>query len=363
MWIVAGCSVLEAASALLFASCDRGTPWVILLACRCLNGIGEAGVITTGPPLISDIAPPERKSAFLGVFFATIFVGAAFGVGLSSLGTEWSRAQALFGLEFVLWLPLIVIAVGFSAYFAEPSVGSPTPAGFDPLLDDDGEGRVATSNYGHFLRRPFLLVVFGYAAQQFFIGAVTLFLVKYITEAFSMSATVGRIYFGIGTVLTGFLGSALGGVILDCLLDRYCNRQQVAVFLAMVLSTAAVPVVLILPLIENSALFFVLLFLGELFVFLSVSPLNVAYMDLVAPEMRGMALSFVFVCIHMFGDGPSQYFYGVIADSRGQRVAFFCVSLSMVVSSILLIAAVDLQKVMELRAKDGGAVAVKVTRE
>ena len=62
MWVVAGGFVCCAASALIFASCDRGTPRVILLACRCLNGLGEAGVITTGPPLINDIAPPERKS-------------------------------------------------------------------------------------------------------------------------------------------------------------------------------------------------------------------------------------------------------------------------------------------------------------
>ena len=40
-------------------------------------GIGEAGVLTVGPPLINDVAPPAVKSAFVGSFFATIFVGAA----------------------------------------------------------------------------------------------------------------------------------------------------------------------------------------------------------------------------------------------------------------------------------------------
>ena len=68
---------------------------------------------------------------------------------------------------------------------------------------------------------------------------MNLFVVKYMIEVFSMSATACRIYFGIGTVLTGFLGSALGGVILDRLLDRYCNRQPVAVALAMVRGESA----------------------------------------------------------------------------------------------------------------------------
>lgn len=362
MWVVAGGFVCCAASALIFACCDRGTPRIVLMACRCLNGLGEAGVITTGPPLINDIAPPERKSAFLGAFFAMIFVGTAFGVGLSSLGTDWSGAQALFLVECALWLPFIVIAAGFPEYFTAPSVDPPTTQGRDPLLHADVEGRSATSKYRDLMRRDFLLVIFGYAQQNFFIGAVNLFVVKYLIQVLGMSETAARIYFSIGTVFTGFLGSALGGVILDRFLDRYSNRQQVAVGIAMVLTTAAVPIVLVLPLLKNAALFFVLVFFVEFIIFLTVSPINIGYLDLVAPEMRGAALGFGVVCLHLLGDCPSQYIYGVIADHHGQRIALFCISLSMVVSAILLFTALDLRKVREVRVKDGAA-GVEVTRD
>ena len=74
----------------------------------------------------------------------------------------------------------------------------------------------------------------------------------------------------------------------------------------------AVPVVLVLPLLENVGLFFVLVFFVEFILFLTASPINIGYLDLVAPEMRGMALGFGLVCLHLLGDCPSQYLYGVI---------------------------------------------------
>jgi MFS family permease len=362
MWVVAGGFVCCAASALVFATCEPGTPRVVMLASRCLNGIGEAGVLTTGPPLITDIAPPERKSAFIGAFFAMIFVGTAFGVGLSSFGTTWSGAQALFVVETVCWLPFIIIAAAFPKYFAVQSSAPPTTPTRDPLLDSDAE-RSRAVKYSDLMQRDFLLVVFAYAQQTFYIGAVNLFVVKYITDTFHMDATACRVYFGIGTVLTGFTGSALGGVILDRLLDHYCNRQQVAVALAMVLSALAIPGVLVLPLIDSAAWFFILVFFGEFLCFLTAAPINLGYMDAVSPDMRGMAVGFNVLCIHLLGDCPSQFLYGVIADHHGQRVALFCVSLSMVVCAILLFLAIDFRKVREVRPKDESGTGLEVSSE
>ena len=55
--------------------------------------------------------------------------------------------------------------------------------------------------------------------------------------------------------------------------------DEVAVGIAMVLTTAAVPIVLVLPLLKNAALFFVLVFFVEFIIFLTVSPINIGSAD------------------------------------------------------------------------------------
>ena len=66
--------------------------------------------ISHGSPFIDDIAPPDRKTLWLAVFYACIPVGYAFGFfygGTVAVAVGW---RAAFAIEGVMMLPFIAYA-------------------------------------------------------------------------------------------------------------------------------------------------------------------------------------------------------------------------------------------------------------
>ena len=83
--------------------------WSLLL-CRMAVGVGEASFVSLASPFIDDVAPPDRKTLWLAVFYACIPVGYAFGFfygGTVAVAVGW---RAAFAIEGVMMLPFIAYA-------------------------------------------------------------------------------------------------------------------------------------------------------------------------------------------------------------------------------------------------------------
>lgn len=66
--------------------------------------------------------------------------------------------------------------------------------------------------------------------------------------------------------------------------------------------------------IDSLPLFFVFLFACQFFCILTMSPLNIGLMESVPMQARGLALGMATFVMHLCGDVPSAFFYGVVAD-------------------------------------------------
>ena len=81
--------------------------WSLLL-CRMAVGVGEASFVALASPFIDDVAPPERKTLWLAVFYACIPVGYALGFlygGTVALAVGW---RAAFAVECLMMVPFVV---------------------------------------------------------------------------------------------------------------------------------------------------------------------------------------------------------------------------------------------------------------
>lgn len=79
--------------------------WSLVIV-RALSGIGEASFIGLAPTYIDDIAPQNRNSIWLAVFFSMIPVGAAAGYGLAGVFSEFTTWRLTFVLEAIVMTPI-----------------------------------------------------------------------------------------------------------------------------------------------------------------------------------------------------------------------------------------------------------------
>merc|ERR1719233_269834 len=61
----------------------------------------------------------------------------------------------------------------------------------------------------------YLLIVAAFSSYTFTVAGVSYYTVDYFQDVFDLSTTLAGMIFGGVTVITGFIGSALGGIVLD----------------------------------------------------------------------------------------------------------------------------------------------------
>ena len=158
--------------------------------------------------------------------------------------------------------------------------------------------------------------VLGYALFTFVIGGIAVWTITYLEEGpLQLDEWSASVFFGICTAVTGLVGTAMGGKLVDWLGGsnglyglRNCHRIDV------VLIVLAFPLGLGALMCTNPYAFFVLMFLGELLIFGTSAPVNAATLSAVSPALRTYAMSFSVFLIHLLGDFPSPVIAGALAD-------------------------------------------------
>ena len=195
--------------------------YTYLLAARAAVGIGEASYATVAPVIIADMYPPAERTAKLAVFYIAIPLGSALGFMIGGqvgdmLGWRWALrvTPALLVLLTVLGVPFV----------HEPARGASDGAAGAASGDEGGAG------LGGWLRDvravlatpSVLLSVFGAAASNFAIGAITVWVPTFVNAVEGGQAAVEAaggisptLVFGGVTVVSGLSGTVLGSVISD----------------------------------------------------------------------------------------------------------------------------------------------------
>ena len=298
------------------------TSFLALFAARASVGVGEAAYGTIAPSLLSDYYPAERRGRVMAIFFAAIPVGAALGYvigGLVDAHYGWRRAF------FVAGAPgLLLAALCFA--LRDPPRGAQDPAPREPPAANLGE------TYRRLLRnRPYVLTVFGYAAYTFAVGGLAAWMPAFLERVRGLPRAQATVSFGEIVVITGFLGTFIGGWVGD----RWARRTPAAfLWLSALATLAAVPFVWLALAAAAPRLYTLGMVVAEFLLFLSTGPVNAAIVNLVSPLERATAVALSVFAIHLFGDAISPFLIGLVSDATSLAAAVKIVPVAVVVSGL-----------------------------
>jgi len=273
-----------------------------MIAVRALVGVGEASYASLSPTIIDDITPPERKGRVLAYFYAAIPVGSALGFVLGGfLDKHFGWRNAFFiagGPGMLLALTCLLIA--------EPARKQRAEA----------KGGVAAVK-GLWASGRYVWAVAGFVAQTFALGGFTQWAPKLLNQKFHMELHEADYLFGVLVVVTGFVGTFVGGYWADRAPGS--DRTAAALRVCAISTAVGVPFAFLSVLAPDSmvVLFFAAMGIAQLGIFVSMSPFNAVVLGAVPPEARATAMAASIFAGHLLGDLISMPLVGYLSDSMG----------------------------------------------
>jgi len=336
----------------------------LMLAGRVLSGVGEAAIAVLAVPYLDDVISPNRKGFYMSIYFMSLPVGTALGfvwAGAITSATH-NRWEWAFWVEAPLMIPLSLAALTVpnrlnrkhptktdgaarpdaASPEAEPLLSSinenggsdlPSP-GLDPALAGPPPPSLLHELGGTLSSPLFLLTSFGYASYSAVVAGLAFYGPLFIQNnrpcdpRWDFGQENADVIFGATVAVTGFFGTALGGLWLDHLArklpqSRRNNRffgalaparsitWQVAVGLGLCMAAAYM---------GSPAAFFGLLALGCLFLFACTSGINMVINWSVPTELRSMAVALSILILHSVGDVPAPVAIGALADKMSPHL-------------------------------------------
>jgi MFS transporter, Spinster family, sphingosine-1-phosphate transporter len=277
--------------------------FAVLVGFRIMVGVGEASYATISPSYISDTYGPAKRNNALTVFYVAIPVGAALGVYVGSLiGAAWGWSYA-----FILaGAPGLFLAVCLLP-FQEPKRGAA-----------DGAGLVAKPRVADVLSLlrlpPYLLVVGGYVAYTFALGAFGHWGPTFLHRVHGLPETQAGQFFGAVLAVAGLVGTFAGGFAATAWRKR--NRAAYA-WVSSLSVFVAVPVAFAAFLAPSRAVSMTCLGASMFLLFLSTGPVNTLIIETVPVNLRASAMAMSIFMIHALGDIWSPEIVGRLSDHLG----------------------------------------------
>ena len=321
-------------SAATFLSGLAGS-FTALLGARAAVGIGEAAYVTIAPGLLADYFPRRQLGRVMAIFFCAIPVGSALGFvvgGLVDVHFGWRMAF------FVAGVPGAVLAVLCLGLEDPPRGIQDAHEGPEALAETAASARRTASTaaavaaaYRELLRRrPYVLTILGYAAYTFALGGLAFWMPAYLERVRGMPRAQATVTFGTIVVVTGFVGTFLGGWLGD-----HCVRysRQAHLWISAAATLIAAPFTWIALTTGSSFTYTACMVMAQLMMFLSTGPINASIVNLVSPARRASATALSVLTIHLLGDVPSPWIIGKLSDLSSLTQAVKIVPLAILVSA------------------------------
>ncbi len=301
-WLVAG-GVFVWSLATVLSGFSAG--FISLLIYRLWVGFGEASYGTISPSLITDVYPKEKRNNALTIFYVAIPVGSALGYLVGGLiSAHWGWREAF----FVAGAPGIVLAL-LLLIFKEPERGA---------TDDAKTKNSKIPSLKDVLSiikiREYFLVVSGYCAYTFSLGAYAYWGPSFLERIHNMPKAEASLFFGGITVVAGLVGTLVGGFLATRLLRHYSKAYELVMGLT---TLATVPFSFLAFTSTDPLTVKICLFLAIVMFFLPTGPINTLILETVPVNLRSSAMAISIFCIHMFGDMWSPEIVGHLSDSWG----------------------------------------------
>lgn len=295
-----------------------------LLVTRSLVGVGEAAYASLGPALLADCFPEDERAAKFTWFYLAIPVGSAFGYGLGGLVAQHWGWRAAF---LVAGLPGLFFAVRM-ALLPDPPRGA-----FDLTPDKTAGAPWGTRMKGLFSNRIWIACTASYVAYTFAMGALSHWGPTLLQRKFGVGTGQAGMVFGGLAVVTGILGTFLGGKLTDRLQHRW---PDAGVWLSGLTLIAAAPMVAVALMANHLTLTYVLFFFGMLLLFVNTSPVNALTVSCLPSGIRATGVAMNVLLIHLMGDAISPEWVGRRSEHLGGSGTALGQALLIAVPAILL---------------------------
>jgi MFS transporter, Spinster family, sphingosine-1-phosphate transporter len=305
-----------------------------LLGARAIVGIGEAAYIAIAPALLSDLFAREQRGRVLSVFNMAIPVGAALGYiigGLMSHHFGWRDAFFVAGAPGVL-LAVLVLRL------KDPPRGS----------QDKDEAVAADTNLSPvavylnlFKQLPYMTVVLGYAAYTFALGGLAVWMPNFLERVHHIPAVQATTSFGAIVVVTGFVGTFIGGWLGDHWLK---SSKQAYQLMSGWVTLAAAPFAFVALTADSPSVYYPAIVVAELLLFMSTGPINSAIVNLVSPAERASAIALSMFTIHLLGDVPSPTLIGWLSDVSSLGKAVLIVPVAVLIGGVIWLISAQVAK-------------------
>ena len=179
---------------------------------------------------------------------------------------------------------------------------------------------------------PYALTVLGYAAYTFALGALGYWMPAFLERERGMVRTDATFQFGAIVVVTGFVGTFLGGWLGDRLLPRF---RESYLWVSGIATLAAVPFAWVAFTARERPVFMTCIVIAEVLIFVSTGPVNSAIVNLVAPDNRATAVALSILAIHLLGDVPSPPLIGILSDASSLGRAMLILPVAFGVSGLI----------------------------
>ncbi len=303
-----------------------------LICFRALVGFGEASFGTISPGWIADLFSPTKRNNAISWFYLAIPVGSALGYilgGLIAAKYGWRTAFIFAGYPGLLFAFVLFL-------LREPARGAT-----ESTSAVDASSPAGWTSYFALLKFPgYVLLILGYIAQTFAMGAFSFWAPTFLVRVHRMELAAASGFFGQALVITGLLAT-LGGGYLATAWQRKTGTGYAWVLALSAIG--AVPAAFAAFTFENLALAKAALAASMFLLFLCTGPLNTLILETVPVRMRASAVAMSIFSIHLFGDLWSPKFVGYLSDRWGdlQRACLWSLPGALVVSAVFWCALVS----------------------
>jgi len=291
----------------LTAASGFAASYAMLVVTRLGVGVGEAVCAPVGTSWIGDLFPVSKRSRALAFFMLAV----PLGTGLSYI-VSGPVAQA-FGWHAALWLAAAPVVLLAPALFAlrEPECGA-------------SEAHLSAGKHigvMWLLRIPTLWwIIASGALINFNLYALGTFLPAFLIRVHGLSVARSGLWLGIGSMLAGFFAATTGGILGDWAIRWRQNGRLLA---ASVAALAAAPLALFSVLLPAGSWIGVTVLMCAAYGLLNTyyGMVYSSIHDIVAPALRGTAMSVYFMAMYLCGASFGPVITGRLSDVMARRAA------------------------------------------
>ncbi len=279
-----------------------------LFATRTAIGIGEAGYAPGGTAMISALFPEKKRSVFLGIWMASVPIGAAVGVmlgGLIATRFGWRHAFGVVALPGLL--------VGLLFFFVKDY--KTVRLVKTKRTEGQSEAKVSMKIKDiikEFTGKPSLMLTYlAFAGNVFATVALLTWLPSYFQRVGGLSVAGASVRSGI-IMLSALVGTPLGGYLADKWFQRRKRGRLLFGALSSILTAILLFAVFLFP---PGALQFVLFILMGMTIAAYTPGAAAVTQDVVHPGLRAISYSLCVIVQHILGSTLGPIFVGAISDA------------------------------------------------